>query len=403
MFMKKKSLLLLLTGLTVLFSLGCGKKAENAAPETTAETFANADTEITGYLIDDAEQYVTLGNYKGIDIEQPVYEVTDDEVNMEIENQRYNYSSITPASRPAQEGDLVTLDLTATPEGTDAPDMDETDYTVEIGAEEFGTDFDQELTGVNVGDKKEITCSFDEDSWYDEWIGKNVTFQVTVKAVEEMKTPEYNEDYIKNTLGYESQEAYEKSVRDMLTENYAEQGEAEAKENALLTVIDSSTFNGYPDKLYDACKESVTGTYKSFAELYGMELEELYEAYELTEEDLEEEIMDTVNRRLLVSALCQKENLTVTTGEYTVFLNDQYAYYGYENADSFETEYGKEALMWIIYEDKVCTLLLENGTISEVPASLEFEDMEIDLGEFEEETDGEEDEAVQEETFSAIE
>ena len=78
--MKKKSLLLL-AGLLVIFSFGCGKKEDTSSDtESSTEVLEDVDKEISGYLIDNADQYVTLGTYKGLDIEKPIYEVSDDEV-----------------------------------------------------------------------------------------------------------------------------------------------------------------------------------------------------------------------------------------------------------------------------------------------------------------------------------
>ncbi|MDO5345067.1 MAG: FKBP-type peptidyl-prolyl cis-trans isomerase [Lachnospiraceae bacterium] len=376
--MKKKSLLLL-AGLLVIFSFGCGKKEDTTSD--TAEDSAVAedvDKEISGYLIDNADQYVTLGNYKGLDIEKPVYQVSDSEVEMEIDNERYSYITFQKVDRASQSGDCLTVDLKATMEGEDTPVLDEQDYAIDLGSQEFGEDFDAQLENCKVGDTKTFSCSFDEDSWYEEWIGKTLNFEVTIKMVEEMILPDYDDDFVKNTLGFDSKEDYEASVREILLANYEDQSNAEAKENAILAALSVCEFSGYPDKLYDTCKSAVTSGYAAFASEYGMDLDELYEAFDMTDEDIESEAMDEVNRRLFISALCQKEQLSVTTGEYAVYLNDQYAYYNYEDADSFEADLGKETVMWMLYEDKVSTFLMNNGSIYEADAGQDGDDLGIE-------------------------
>lgn len=377
--MKKKSLLLLLAGLLAVFSFGCGKKDDTSSEtEASSEALEDVDKEITGYLVDNAKQYVTLGNYKGMDIEKPVYEVTDDDVDMEIENERYSYITFQEVDRASQSGDCLTVNLKVTVQGEDTPLLDEEDYAIELGVEEFGAEFDSQMENCQVGDTKTFTCTFDEDIWYEELVGQTVDFEVTVTTIEEMILPDYDDAFVTDTLGYASKEEYEAAVRETLTANYQEQADAEAKENAILAAIATCEFDGYPDQLFDSCKAAITSSYAAFASEYGMDVEELYEAYEMTDEDIESEAMDEVNRRLFVSAICQEEDITVTTGEYAVYLNDQYTYYNYDDADSFETDFGKETLMWMLYEDKVSTFLINNGTVYEAPYGADDEDWDVE-------------------------
>ena len=156
----------------------------------------------------------------------------------------------------------------------------------------------------------------------------------------------------------------------------------------IIAAMDGCEFNGYPDKLYDTCEASVSETYTSFADSYGMSVEELYDAYGMTQEDVDAEIMDTVNRRLFISAICQAEDITVTSDEYTAFLESLYPDYGYDDAESFETDYGKDYLMWYLYENKVADYLVNNASLYEAPVSMDAEDLEVYDEDTESETEG---------------
>lgn len=378
--MKKKTLLLL-TGLLIAICVtGCGKK-EAPTPATEASTEQN-DT-ITGYLIDNTDQYVTLSSYEGLEVDKPIYEVTEDEIAMEVENSLYEMSEIKEANRAATIGDILTVNLKATIDGESEPYIDEEGYSIELGYEEFGPEFDAQLEGCNSGDNKSFSISFDEDTWYEEWINQTVNFEVTVTSVEELIIPEYDETFAKEQ-GFESIEEFETYLKDTLTANYEIQSNTEAKHNVLLAAINATEFNGYPDKLYDTCKASVEEQYISFAEAFGMTTEELYEAYEMTEEDLAEEILEAVNGRLFISAFCKENNLTVTESDYQAFIEEQYYQYGYEDAAAFEAEYGKEYILWALYEDLTSSYLLEIATVHEVDFSYEdeyYEDLEEDVEE----------------------
>ena len=379
--MKKRYLLLLLSVGTACALFGCGT---NTSEEAASE---EADAEITGYLVDDADQYVTLGTYTGLDVEHPVYTVSDDEVAVEVDYTLYEYSDVQTVDREAQDGDLVTADITATVEGDSDPTLDEEDYTVELGYEEFGADFDQQLIGCKAGDTLEFSCSFTDDTWYEEWTDQTVNFEVTVNAVEELITPEYTDEFVTDTLGYDSKEDFEAALREELETGYEEQSAEETKENAMMAAMDGCEFTGYPDDLYETCEADVTETYTSFADIYGMSVDELYEAYDMSEEDVEAEIMDTVNRRIFISAICQAEGLSITSSQYAEYLDSQYEDYGYEDAETFEEDYGTEYLVWALYDDTVSTYLVNNSTLYDAPVSMDEEDLEV-YDEEETETEG---------------
>lgn len=368
----KRKLLLPMLGLTLVLGIaGCGKSEQPPETETTADTI------ITGYLIDGADQYVTLGTYKNMSVEKPVYEVNEDEIGIEIENYLYEKSEMQQTDEGAESGDTVTMDLKATIEGEAEPVLDETDYSVELGYEEFGPDFDEALIGCQAGDSKTVSCDFAEDDLYEDWAGKTVTFQVSVKTVEELIVPEYDDAFIAD-MGYDSQEDFENYIRENLEANYEVQSDSEARNNAILAALDDTQFDGYPDKLYDSCSDAVNEQYALYAEAYGMTMDEILEAFGMTQEDLDDEILESVNIRLFISALCQAENITVSDREYDSFLDEQFSQYGYEDRDSFEAEYGKEYILWALYEQKVADYLLKNASVEEVTYSYDGDDYDAD-------------------------
>lgn len=378
--MKAKSFLLI-TGLAItLLATGCGNQ-QSQEPEVT-EASAKASAPITGYLVEDASKYVTLGTYLGMDVEKPVYQVSDEEIGYEIEYRLSEHAVPQEVDRASDLGDTLTADITATLEGESEAALDETDYSIILGDMEFGEEFDQQLTGVKKGEEKSFTCTLDESAWYEEWIGKTMDFTVTVKNIEETIRPEYTEEFVQDTLGYDSKEEFEQSLKESLEANYLEQSSLETRNNALAAAMEASTFNGYPDDLYQSSTQFVKEQYESQAELYGMTMDELYEAYGITEEDLELEILDDVNLRLFISALCTKEDLTVTEEEYTQFLEEQYSLYGYESTADFEEAFGRDYIVWALYEQKAGDFLVEKANLFETPINsyedLGFEEEDID-------------------------
>ena len=199
--MKKRYVLAALAAMTVL--AGCGdnasqqKNTDNTTQESTAEddlTAADPDEDgeeldpefsqdvennevidaddaeeeaaldpITPseYLVQNASDYVTLGDYDGVEVTRYTYEITDDMVQDEIQEELADASDEQSTNAPSEDGNIVYMNLTATVEGEEAADPDETFIT--LGQEEFGAEFDQKLTGVSTGDKLDFSITYGDE------------------------------------------------------------------------------------------------------------------------------------------------------------------------------------------------------------------------------------------------
>lgn len=389
--MKKKYLSVLL-GLSLVLTLtacGGGTKETEAPPETeavqteTAQTEAPAEPEsgtielpetelmsepeeelppITpaDYLVKDVDQYVTLGDLEGIEVSQYNYEVTDDMVQERIEEERLSYGDEVEVDRAAETGDIVYADMTSTVQGESGSSEESTYFT--LGDAEYGEDFDAEVTGASVGDTLNFSVTFGDDIWMDEWVGQTVDFELNITSVCELDAPEYDDDYISEYTDYSSKEDYEASVREALVTEYEESAYAETVEALIDAAIGRSTFTGYPDELYDSCRQDSLALYSAFAGT--TDEQEIYDIFGITAEDIEEETLDLVNRRLLVSAICEKNNLEVTEEEYDAYVTDNAEYYGYDNAVQFEEDSTRDALVWNLFESKAFELIYDAADIS---------------------------------------
>lgn len=393
--MKKKIIVFLLAGTLGLSLAGCSSSsgktqeqgaANEAAEDQTAgiEDMGTGETEIqtaeeveesgetetplepinpAEYLIKDAADYVTLGDYAGIPLEKTVYEITDDEVQERIEEDLQMYAEEVKEDRPAQEGDTVYGNLSYMIQGTEEP-YEEEDFFLTLGYEEYGAEFDEKILGASRKDTLEFSIDYSEDSEMMDWAGNTVDFVFKVIGVYSMQVPEYNEEFVKDTLGFDSIKEYEEYVRETLNEEYEESSYADAVDTLFDEAVARTEFKEYPQEIYDACKEEIMGFYASFG---GTDSEEdIYNMFGITEEDVNEEVLSTVNRRLLVSAYCLANEIEVTEDEYVSYLEENAALYGEPSAASFESIYGRDSLVWTMYESRFTEALYEQADITEV-------------------------------------
>lgn len=394
--MNKKRVLALLGLAAALCMTGCGNdepttaetEFSTAAPEETAEEDLDstdlldneAETEealepITpsDYLPENLSDYVSLGNLSDLKTTQYTYTITEDMVQAKIDEELELYSEEIETDRASADGDVIYLDLTSTVDGEETT---ESTYFY-LGSQEYGEEFDEQLTGLSVGDTKEFSITFDEDIWMEEWMNQTVDFKAEVTSVCELSVPEYNDDFAAEYTDYETVADYEAALRESLEEEYSDLAYSDAVESLFEAAESQTVFAGYPEDLYDSCKEELLSVY--FAFTGSDNVEEVYDLFGLTEETLDAEILDSVNRRLLIAAICEDQSLELTEDDYISYVTDYADYYGYDSASAFEADYSREYLIWFMYESMAADHLYEQAEITEVPYDDEEEIYDADL------------------------
>ena len=429
--MSKKYYLVLSAAIAALALSGCGKKEEpQAEPVTEAlaadEAPAGDDLSIeetesetplepitpSDYLVADPSEYVKLGDLSGLKATQTLYDITDEMVQDYIQDEREAYSEENEVDRAAAAGDLIYADVTSAISGkADSEDTESTYLT--LGDAEYGEDFDRELTGASAGDTLQFTCSYSDDAWLyelnEDWINQKVDFTVTLTSVCEVNVPEYNDDYIAEYTDASSKEEYENSIRELLAADYETTGYSDTVETLFQEAIEASTFSGYPEGLYAACQEEVMSFYSSFSG--ETDEQAILDAFGLTKDDIETEVLSLVNRRLLVSALVSEHGIELSQDDYVSYVEDSAAYAGYGSAAQFESDNTRTSLVWALYENEIAALLYDSAEItSELAQDAEDpEDAEASEEAVEEETSIESEgaeapeEAVEEETSAESE
>lgn len=337
--MKRKLLLLFLGACSVSLLAGCSSSSKGTY-----------------------DDYVTLGEYKGLDITKIKSEVTDDLVEEEISyilEENAEYQDIT--DRGAQEGDSVNIDFDGTIDGESFEDGSAEDFDLVIGEGYLLDDLEAGIVDMKTGETKQITLIFPED--YDEDLsGKEAVFTVTLNSIQEIILPTYNDEFVSSISDFSTTQEYEEDLKNTLLESQEEDNNYTAGSDALLAAVENATIDGYPEELYESCLAEYDEMNASFAEMLGMDVADL----EGTEEEKKEAVIDMVNEDMVTTAIAEKEDITVSDEEYTAYLEDNYEDYGYDSAESYESDYTKDVLMEEILLSKVQNFLLENANITEV-------------------------------------
>lgn len=357
---------------------GCGK-SKDIVLYGSAEDFGTA----------------TLCDYSNLSVTKNVYTVSDEMVNEQIESLVAENASFDEVDRPIQENDLLstTLKISSGNEVLyDFTDEEEGGYEMTVGYEEFGTEVDQKLIGAKKGDHLTFAITYDEDYEIEEFAGKEINYDLTINSVSIENTPELNDDFIKNTLGYDSKDALLEATKKDLQSQYEETSISELRTEIMASIIDNSTFGDYSAEKLGEYKASIEESYLSYMDMFGAStLDEIYQMFDVSSEDIEAEALNIAKQMTVIHQIGREQNITITKSEYDELVKQYATEYDYESEKEFLADYDEETVKGWVLEDRVFGYLIEHANVSEHQISAD----ELNATDVEE-TDDDFDEGVEE-------
>lgn len=246
--------------------------------------------------------YIKLGEYKGLTADvQPMDEDVYSGMISEAEEAEVEGDDVVT------DGDLVNIDFTGKLDGEELEDASEEDAYVWIGKGEYVEDFEKGIVGIKKGEEKMIDCKFPADYDDDSLAGKTVQFSIKVHEKFSDKTAQRVSGGTCNTV----QEYFEYEKAAQLEENRESKGELVWDE-----LRDGVKVQSVPEKMLSRANEDVTKMYTSFAELSGMDVNELLESFGMDEDGLEEIANETVTDIMIAKTIAAKEGITMDDEYY---------------------------------------------------------------------------------------
>ena len=333
------------------------------------------------YLLDvNYSKYVKLCNYKGVEATKVKFDVTETDIQEQIDQDLYDYVTYDVVTdRGIETGDYANIDYAATLDGEETEDYSGEGEDILVGEGYIYPEVEEALVGMKTGEDKTVEVSLTDEYAEEEDVGKKLSVKVTLNEISVENIPEYNEEFVKDNTDFDTIEEYEESVKKELQESKEEEYKYAAGEEIMSYLIDNSEFDGYPQELYDECKENYDSSNEYYASMYGMELQDYLDAFGLDEETQKQQIEESVYYEVVVGAIAQAEGIDCTEQEIADFIKDVYAEYGYESEDAFSADYTGDDIGYEIVYEKVIDLLYENAKFKEISEEEYLQEQENDL------------------------
>ena len=311
---------------------------------------------------------VTLGTYKGVEVEKPVVEVTEEDINAEIEKERKNCArTITVEDRPVKDGDIVNINFEGFVDGEAFEGGKGEDFPLTIGSHSFIDNFEEQLIGKNVDDEVEVNVTFPENYHEESLKGKPALFKVKINKIQENELPELDDEFASEVSSYDTFEEYKKSVEDHLKEQKENEAKTR-KEDAVIEAIIKDAKMDIPDAMMETEQRSIINDFSQRLQMQGMNIEQYYMYTGLNEEKMMEQVKEQADRRIKTRLVCEaivnSEKIEVSEEELDAELKKLADQYGLE-VDKVKNEFVDEERINEFKKDiaiqKAITFVTENA------------------------------------------
>ena len=371
--MKKKFVMALLTGLVVFQLAGCGNTAtEGNKTEVSSE---NETEEVQISLSEiNVDEYVTLGEYKGLEVEATLIEITDAEIENVIEEYRQANAQLQEVTdrNMVQEGDIANIDYVGKKDGVAFDGGSDTGYDLTIGSGSFIAGFEEGLVGVEVGETVDLNLAFPENYHEDSLAGAEVVFTVTVNSISKMEAPEVTDEYVQSfeVEGVTTVEGWRQYIKDALETTARDEYKYEVQLQLLEKIMENATVKEAPEALQMKYKNVTNSQMEYQAAYYGIDLESFIEmAYGLDMETYDAEITAAAAESAKLALICKKigdiEGLDITDEELEASIEANYLSWGYASVEECKANMDEESYRDDLLIDEVLELLMEHAVITE--------------------------------------
>jgi len=259
---------------------------------------------------------VTIGDYKGLEVEAVKAEVSEEDLATELKKQQeMNGRLVAVEDRAIEDGDTAIIDF----EGFVADEAFEggkgENHNLVIGSGSFIPGFEEQLIGKNVGENLEVNVTFPEPYQSAELAGKDAVFKVEVKGIKVKELPELDDEFAKDTSEFDTIEELKNDIKAKMEESAKSQSEAATRDRVIDAVVANMTAE-IPDQMVEAEIDGMLQDFEYQLRYQGLDLEKYLEFtgsnMQTMRETMQDDALVRVKTSLTLETISKKENIEVT-------------------------------------------------------------------------------------------
>ncbi len=366
---------------------GCGN-ADTDTAETTQESMAESETGTEAGTEDygpeaylsgiNVADYVTLGEYKGVEVSVDAPVVTDEYLDSYIDYVlQSNMVTTEITDRPVEEGDIVNIDYEGKIDGVAFDGGTAQGYDLTIGSGTFIDGFEDGLIGAETGETVDVNVTFPENYQGEEVAGKDAVFTVTVNSISVETLPELTDEFVQGLdVGVNTVEEYRQYAYDLLMEEEQATHDSNAEIAVLEAVMAGSQIQDPPEDMTNRYYNRIIDNMTYYASLYGYDLETFLSMQGTSEDAIRESAAQAGQEIIVMQAIADAEGLSVTDEELDAEIETNAGSLGYDDVEEYRASLDVEGYREYMMSEKVLNFLLENAVVTDVEPETEAAEAE---------------------------
>ncbi len=288
---------------------------------------------------------VTLGAYKGVEVEKKDAVVTEEEVMAQINKElEQNSRMITVDDRAVQSGDIAIIDFEGFVDGAPFEGGKGEGYSLTIGSHSFIDNFEDQLIGKMTGEDVEVNVTFPEEYQAKELAGKPALFKVKINEIKLKELPELDDEFAQDVSEFNTLDEYKENIKATIKETKEKELKT-AKENEVVDKIIENAGMEIPEPMITAQANQIAEDFVQRMKYQGLSLEQYFQYTGMDSkkffDSLRPQAVKRIQSRLVLEAVAKAENIEVSEEELEKELADMAAAYQME-ADKLKEMIGEK-------------------------------------------------------------
>ena len=310
---------------------------------------------------------VKLGKYKGIELKNVEYPVTDEDVEHELSHmQEHNARIITVEDRAVKEKDIAVIDFEGFVDGKAFEGGKAERHELEIGSKTFIPGFEDQIIGMKTGEEKDINVKFPEDYFSKDLAGKDAMFKVKLHEIKEKQLPELDDEFAKDVSEFDTLKDLKVSIKDKKQAENDEKAKHET-ENLAIEAVSAETNIDIPSGMIETEIDAMIRDLEQQLSYQGISLDQYLHIMNKTRKEIEdnykEQAEKNVKSRLILEEIIKEEKREASEEEILEKIKEMASNYGKKEDDLNKNEALKEYLANSIKTEKAIELIIKNAKI----------------------------------------
>ena len=327
------------------------------------------DDGITLIAIVPVKPEVKIAEYKGIKIDKVEYNVSDKDIEDEIERLRQRNSTETSVTdRPAMSGDITIIDYSGSVDGVKFAGGTAEKQTLVLGSGQFIPGFEEQVVGMNIGEEKDVLVKFPEEYHAEELKGKDAVFAVKLHEIKIKELPTVDDEFIKDATGAESLEAYKAETKKKMQEANDKKAKYETEDKLIKKIAEESQMD-IPNALIERQIDNMLQDMEYRMMYQGIKLEDYLkytgQTIETYRESFRKQAEEQVRVQLVIDKIISLEKITATSEEIDAKIAEQAKSAGKE-VEEFKKGLDQRQIQYFennVIIEKVFAFLMENNIV----------------------------------------